>query len=306
MDHPPPCLRLDALTPPARDITCLWRAFRLVDRAFIRLIIGDLSLLAESPIDWTFLRNALDFSDPQRAVFNFQGTMLTPTVEEYAALIQRPMPTRDIVVPNQFTTIQSRLAILLAEESYQRDACHGFLLLIFGTNLFLHASNLIDGSLAQVVIQEVGGHSYTEALVAEIIWSLNYVRETQRGGMRGSLHLLQIWLLVHIRPFCSSHPFSYITDDRSLIAQLLHVFRPSEHNYSDWKQLMEQLTPSQLLWATRWNHGGPMAIGCPTVVGLPLISHLGSTLVFPSRVIRQLGSLQDIPTEADRTPYRFM
>ncbi|PKI55413.1 hypothetical protein CRG98_024186 [Punica granatum] len=94
------------------------------------------------------------------------------------------MPTCNIVVPNQFATIQSRLAVLLdlrdeeirhelrygwehsvrtawlidfihihslntRGESYQHDACHGFLLLIFGTILFPYSSNLIDGALAQ-------------------------------------------------------------------------------------------------------------------------------------------------------------
>ncbi|PKI40459.1 hypothetical protein CRG98_039151 [Punica granatum] len=49
-----------------------------------------------------------------------------------------------------------------------------------------------------------------------------------------------------------------------------------------------------------------MTIGCPSVTGLPLINHLGSTLIFPARVIRQLCGLQDIPTEADRAPYRFL
>ncbi|PKI78940.1 hypothetical protein CRG98_000652 [Punica granatum] len=38
---------------------------------------------------------------------------------------------------------------------------------------------------------------------------------------------------------------------------------------------------------------------------VPLLSHLGSTLVFLGRVIRQLGGLQDIPAEADRLPYRI-
>ncbi|PKI32696.1 hypothetical protein CRG98_046913 [Punica granatum] len=39
--------------------------------------------------------------------------------------------------------------------SYQRDACHGFLLLIFGTLLFPYSPNLIDGAIAQVVLQAV-------------------------------------------------------------------------------------------------------------------------------------------------------
>ncbi|PKI78956.1 hypothetical protein CRG98_000650 [Punica granatum] len=230
------------------------------------------------------------------------------------------MPTLDIVAPNQIATIQSRLAILLdlrdeeirlelqhggehsvrtawlidfihvrslnaRGESYQRDACHGFLLLIFGTILFPHSSNLIDGAFAQVILQVVGGRSYVEAVLAETIWSFDYVREVRRGRMRGAPHLLQIWLLAHIRPFCSSHPFSYITDERSLIARLLQVFRPSDCDYTDWIQFFKRLTPAQFLWAARRNPGGPMTIGCPSVIGLPLISHFGSTLVFPARMM---------------------
>ncbi|PKI51092.1 hypothetical protein CRG98_028521 [Punica granatum] len=187
-------------------------------------------------------------------------------------------------------------------ESYQRNACHGFLLLIFGTILFPYSSNLIDGALAQVILQVVGGHSYVEAVLAKTIRSLDYVREVRRGTMRGAPHPLQIWLLAHISPFCSSHPFSCITDECSLIIRLLHVFRPSDRDYTDWRQFMEGLTPTQFLWAASWNPGGPMTIGCPSAIGLPLISHLGSILIFPGRVIRQLGGLQDIPVEADRTP----
>ncbi|OWM82735.1 hypothetical protein CDL15_Pgr024885 [Punica granatum] len=184
MDRSRPCPRLDIIITPSADITRLWNTFRPVDRAFLRLIIGDLPLLVDSPIDWTLLRTAISFWDTQRAVFNFHGTELAPTVEEYAALLQQSTPIHDIMVPNQFATIQGRLAILLGlrneeircelqyggehsirttwlidfiqaralnatGESYQRDACNEFLLLIFGTMLFPYSSNLIDGALAR-------------------------------------------------------------------------------------------------------------------------------------------------------------
>ncbi|OWM90299.1 hypothetical protein CDL15_Pgr014137 [Punica granatum] len=51
MDRSHPCLRLDVIIMPSADITRLWNTFRPVDRAFLRLIIGDLPLLADSPID---------------------------------------------------------------------------------------------------------------------------------------------------------------------------------------------------------------------------------------------------------------
>ncbi|PKI59082.1 hypothetical protein CRG98_020537 [Punica granatum] len=221
MDRPHPYLRLDIIITPVADITCLRSSFRPVDRAFLRLIIGDLPLLVDSPIDWILLRTAISFCDTQRAVFRFQGMELAPTVKEYTTLIQRPMPTRDIAC----------------------DAYHEFLLLIFGTIMFLYLSNLIDGALAQVILQVVGVHSYVEAVLAETIRSLDYVREARHGRMRGSPHLLQIWLLTHMWPFGSSHPFSCITDERSLIVRLLYVFQPSDRDYIDWIQFLEELTP---------------------------------------------------------------
>ncbi|PKI62020.1 hypothetical protein CRG98_017606 [Punica granatum] len=280
------------------------RTFRLADRAFIQDIIGDIVMLTETPVDWIFLRTAAEFWDPEHAVFNFQGTELAPTIEEYTALIQRPMPTtRGIFVPNPFTTVQGQLSTLLhipvqdiheelhqrwdegiriawlsdwtllhamtpTTASYQRDACHGFLLLVFGTLLFPYSPSLIDGAIAQVVLQA-------------------------------------IWLLAHIRPFCSSHPFSYIADERSLIERLVPVIPPPEHNFSEWRRFWQELTLARFLWIAQWNPGGPMITGCSGIVGVPLLSHLGSTLIFPSRVIRQLGGLQDIPAEADRLPFRI-
>ncbi|PKI59714.1 hypothetical protein CRG98_019890 [Punica granatum] len=41
--------------------------------------------------------------------------------------------------------------------------------------MFPYSSNLIDGAFAQVILQVVGGHSYVEAVLAETIWSLDYV-----------------------------------------------------------------------------------------------------------------------------------
>ncbi|PKI65800.1 hypothetical protein CRG98_013805 [Punica granatum] len=167
----------------------IWRTLRPVDHAFIRGIIGDMVMFTKTLVDWIFLRTAIEFWDLEHAVFNFHGPELVPTIEEYTALIQRPTPTtQGIFVPNPFATIRSQLSSLLGiptqdihEElhqgwdhgiriawlsdwtllreltpstaSYQHDACHGFLLLVFGTLLFPYSLNLIDGAIAQVVLQ---------------------------------------------------------------------------------------------------------------------------------------------------------
>ncbi|PKI34661.1 hypothetical protein CRG98_044947 [Punica granatum] len=114
MDRPAPGLRLEAITPPRQDIMRIWRTLRPVDHAFIQGIIRDVVMLTETPVDWIFLRTAAEFWDPEHAVFNFQGTELAPTIEEYTALIQRPTSTtHGIFVPNPFTTVQGQLSTLL-------------------------------------------------------------------------------------------------------------------------------------------------------------------------------------------------
>ncbi|PKI74810.1 hypothetical protein CRG98_004828 [Punica granatum] len=47
--------------------------------------------------------------------------------------------------------------------------------------LFPYSSNLIDGALAQVILQVVGGHSYVEAILAETIRHRRQTFQTQRA-----------------------------------------------------------------------------------------------------------------------------
>ncbi|PKI73122.1 hypothetical protein CRG98_006487, partial [Punica granatum] len=100
-------------------------------------------------------------------------------------------------------------------------------------------------------------------------------------------------------------PFSYIADERSLIERLVPVIPPPEHSFSEWRRFWRELTLARFLWVARWNPGGPMITGYSGIVGVPLLSHLGSTLIFPGRVIRQLDGLQDVPAEADHLPFRI-
>ncbi|PKI67484.1 hypothetical protein CRG98_012068 [Punica granatum] len=167
MDRSAPNLRLESFMPPGREIMRIWGTLCPIDRAFIRSIIRDLVALVDCPVDWIFLRTAVEFWDPRHVVFNFQGTELSPTVEEYTTLIQRPTPTaQGILMPNPFAMIRSQFSALLGlstQEAQQE--------LQDGTLLFPHSPTLINGA---VVLQVIGGHSYVEALLTETIWSLDY------------------------------------------------------------------------------------------------------------------------------------
>ncbi|PKI60377.1 hypothetical protein CRG98_019226 [Punica granatum] len=70
------------------------------------------------------------------------------------------------------------------------------------------------------------------------------------------------------------------------------VIPPPEHSFSEWRRFWRELTLARFLWAARWNPGGPMITGCPGIVGVPLLSHLGSTLIF-------LGWIREIRRQRD-------
>ncbi|PKI77685.1 hypothetical protein CRG98_001915 [Punica granatum] len=53
----------------------------------------DVPLLSTRRVDWNFLGAVVSFLDPIHAVFNIQGTELTPTIEEYRTLIGRTAVT---------------------------------------------------------------------------------------------------------------------------------------------------------------------------------------------------------------------
>ncbi|PKI70612.1 hypothetical protein CRG98_008986 [Punica granatum] len=124
------------------------------------------------------------------------------------------------------------------------------------------------------------------AFIQGIIGDVVMLTETPRGSARQDERIPTPSTSLAPRthsPFCSTHPFSYIADERSLIELLVPVFPPPERSFSEWRHFWRELTPAQFLWVAHWNPGGPMIMGCPGIVGVPLLSHLGTTLIFPGR-----------------------
>ncbi|PKI58121.1 hypothetical protein CRG98_021500 [Punica granatum] len=187
MPHSFSCPHLDRVTLPLEEIARIWTALRPVDRHYIAAFVRDIPLLATRCVDWNFLEAAIAFWNPSCAVFDIQGTELTPTIEEYRTLIGRAAVVHSIVEPNFHTgrpTLVSRLlgvptTHLNAELAYsgsteivieklflfiesrthrvqgdflRKDLCHVVLLLIFEALLLPRSHGLIDAALANIVL----------------------------------------------------------------------------------------------------------------------------------------------------------
>ncbi|PKI52695.1 hypothetical protein CRG98_026915 [Punica granatum] len=104
MSHSASFLRLDRVTPPFEQINHIWTSLRQIDRDYITAFVGDVPMLSTLRVDWNFLGAAVTFWDSTHAIFNIQGTELTPTIKEYWTLIDRTAIAHDIVEPNLRTT----------------------------------------------------------------------------------------------------------------------------------------------------------------------------------------------------------
>ncbi|PKI58579.1 hypothetical protein CRG98_021042 [Punica granatum] len=185
MTHSFSCPRLDRVTPPIEEIARIWTALRPVDRHYIAAFVEDVLLLATRHVDWNFLEATIAFWNPSRAVFDIQGTELTPTIEEYRTLIGRTAVVHSIVEPNFHTTRPTLVSRLLevpttrlnAELAYSGSteiAIEKLLLLLSPERI-----GLIDAALASIVLQVVEGRGYEVALVAETVRSLDRVLRTR-------------------------------------------------------------------------------------------------------------------------------
>ncbi|PKI47163.1 hypothetical protein CRG98_032434 [Punica granatum] len=113
---------LDRITPPLEEISHIWAHLHQVNCDYISTFVGDIPILAMCRVDWNFLGAAVTFWDPVHAVFNIQGTELTPTIEEYRTLVGRIAATRGIVEPNFHTTRLVSVSRLLGMHRSQLQA----------------------------------------------------------------------------------------------------------------------------------------------------------------------------------------
>ncbi|PKI66305.1 hypothetical protein CRG98_013267 [Punica granatum] len=102
------------------DPVCLL-ACLFIASSYISDILGEIHDYAKLPINWNLLKAAVGFWDPQYAVFNFHGTELTPTIEKYTTLVERPGATQDIVEVHA----AAYTIIVLVERSMEPRRSHG-------------------------------------------------------------------------------------------------------------------------------------------------------------------------------------
>ncbi|PKI68961.1 hypothetical protein CRG98_010641 [Punica granatum] len=113
MSHSASFPHLDRVTPPLEEINRVWTSLHQVDRDYITAYTRDVPLLSTRRADWDFLGAAVMFWDPTHAIFNIQGTELTPIIEEYRTLIGRTAVAYGIVEPNIRTTRPTPVSLLL-------------------------------------------------------------------------------------------------------------------------------------------------------------------------------------------------
>ncbi|OWM91582.1 hypothetical protein CDL15_Pgr022331 [Punica granatum] len=86
MPHSDSCLRLNPVTPPLDDLTCIWASLHAINHDCVTPFLKDIPLPATCQIDWNFVE-VMTFWDLVHVVLDVQGVEPTSTIEEYQTLI---------------------------------------------------------------------------------------------------------------------------------------------------------------------------------------------------------------------------
>ncbi|XP_039051704.1 uncharacterized protein LOC120193215 [Hibiscus syriacus] len=244
---------------------------------------------------------------------------MTPTIEEYRALIRCPRFQVDKVYtkPPNTPSFKKKLILMtgMSEEwvmrgikkkgdreyvtwTLMRDLinCHPgqrkkidfFALGIYGLVIFPRVLGHIDVSVVDL-FERLDRHvDPVPAILAETFRSLSSCRREGEGRFIGCAPLLLTWILSHFK----------------------HVERapgrwPGSFTEEKWMIIFKSIRDSDILWRTSWNVSSDILYRCGDRDWVPLPGIWGSVGYAPLLVSRQFGSRQFIPATRELSKSEF-
>jgi len=293
-------------------------------REFEPFHLNVLFSLKQVAIVWDFLKAAVTCWDPVLHVFRFGDKEICPTVEEFAAILGCPLydppalPSLDARFALDFEKLldlsKSECKSLISDCSvnlaklferfntvpedvlqrryFRRAIC--FLLL--NRFLFVSVGDMGDASLIRVVDQMQNGRSFIHLVLAETLLCLDRLKKDPSGSFSGSPLLLQIWLQEHLRLI--EKPIDEVTYNPRSFARRKRLYSP--HSLSQWREYFHG--PVTVRWVVRWWRIPSMIFVHQGSHAVQLLGLREITYIFPTRILRQYGRRQKIPSLDSHPP----
>ena len=296
---------------------------------------GDIALLLQVVIDEPMLKAAALFWDPVYRCFTFNKEDMTPTIEEYTAMLRIDLPNPDKICYKELKKFgyKNKLAQLmgideavvekLVREKGETECIHWdffrdyilrhfdeervidvFALTVYGLIIFPKTPRHVEVSVIDLFDQVCRQSNPAPSILAETIRSLSFCRKKGEGRFVGCAQMLYVWIRSH---FWGEHNFRFQHCFTTFVPIEEFCKKEWSERYTreQWVATFRVLTADQVTWKTPWMSRVEVVYRCGNEFWVPLLGIWGVTSYAPLLVRRQNNSEQFTPVTYKLTQCEF-
>ncbi|XP_039039583.1 uncharacterized protein LOC120177537 [Hibiscus syriacus] len=253
----------------------IWATWDDNEKTLFREIYGDLVELLRVPIDEVVVRALAECWNPAYRCFTFGKVDMTPTLEEYTALLNIPNIRRHSIYtkairPKGFITKMITLTGKTKNEDHFDIA-------------------LID------FVEAISRKNPAPTILAETFLSLNQCRRLRGGQFTGCASLLLVWWWSHSWIVEKSWARRHQSNFSPLVDFLSKCQIPEHRKRKEWVDALRNIKDTEIVWKAYWLPKEDILFRCDNDSFVMLHGLWGAIGYTPLIALRQFSTRQFVP-----------
>ncbi|KAG8493641.1 hypothetical protein CXB51_011779 [Gossypium anomalum] len=236
------------------DLVRVWNQWDSDTRGIFTERYGDIAHLITIRVDEQLIQAMVRFWDPAYQCFTFNQEDMTPTIEEYAALlrIDNVQFGKIYVKEPKPLTFRKKLPTRIGSESSGHlKRVNLFALAIYGLVIFLRVLGHIEVAVFDFFERLKQGVNPVPTILAETFRSLSTCRRVGKGRFIGCAQLLNVWILSHFWKV-ERTPFHMFSKAFAPLEAYLKKEWPREVTEQHWVSVFQNLRAEDITWRAPW------------------------------------------------------
>ncbi|KAG8500631.1 hypothetical protein CXB51_004478 [Gossypium anomalum] len=220
--------------------------------------------------DEQLIQAMVRFWDPAYQCFTFNQEDMTPTIEEYAALLRIDnVQFRKIYVkePKPITFKKKLVRLTDMTDAWRVNL---FALAIYGLVIFLKVLGHLEVAVFDFFERLKQGVNPVPTILAETFRSLSTCRRVGKGRFIRCAQLLNVWILSHFWKV-ERTPFHMFSKAFSPLEAYLKKEWPKEVTEQHWVSVFQNLRAEDITWRTLWIRPSVLLYKCGGQDWVPLL-----------------------------------
>ncbi|KAG8480194.1 hypothetical protein CXB51_024932 [Gossypium anomalum] len=317
------------------DLVRIWNQWDSDTRGIFTERYGDIAHLITIRVDEQLIQATVRFWDLAYQCFTFNQEDMTPTIEEYAALLRIDNVQFGKIYVNEpkQMTFKKKLVRLTdmtdawAEKQIKKKneticipwsslrelvlshpdilkRVNLFALAIYGLVIFPRVLGHLEVAVFDFFERLKQGINPVPTILAETFRSLNSCRKMGKGRFIGCAQLLNVWMISHFWKV-ERTPFHMFSKTFAPLEAYLKKEWPKEVTEEHWVSVFQNLQAEDIMWRAPWIRPSVLLYKCRSQDWIPLLGLQGGVGYAPLLVQRQFFSRQFIPASGGLAQFEF-